>query len=243
MQDWALFLDDGGVMNDNTRRGEQWRRLVGEYFAPRLGGSAAAWAAANGAWTDELFAPQNWSARLAASASYEHFEYHYQLDWLMGMCRRVGVHFPAASDSYVLAREAASYVTRRVHATFPGTIEAIRRLRHDGYTLYTASGEPSWELDGYLDGMGVRDCFARLYGPDLVDAFKTGPAYYERIIADAGIEPLRALVIDDSAQAVGWARAAGARAIQVVGSRAAADGEVDVIASVAQLPALLSTIR
>lgn len=242
MRHWVLFLDDGGVMNDNTRRGEQWRRLVGEYFAPRLGGSAAAWAAANGAWTDELFDPPNWSARLAASTSYEHFDYHYQLDWLAGMCRRVGVPLPAVSESYALAREAVTYITRRVHAAFPGVVEAIRQLYHDGYTLYTASGEPSWELDGYLDGMGVRDYFTRLYGPDLVDTFKTGPAYYERIFADAGIDPARALVIDDSEQAVGWARAAGDRAIQVVANPAEGDG-AGAIAGVAELPALLSITR
>jgi hypothetical protein len=29
----VLFIDDGGVMNDNTRRTPQLRRLVGEYFA------------------------------------------------------------------------------------------------------------------------------------------------------------------------------------------------------------------
>ena len=43
----TIFLDDGGVMNDNTLRGPQWQRLVGEYLSPRLGGSLQAWAEAN----------------------------------------------------------------------------------------------------------------------------------------------------------------------------------------------------
>ncbi len=43
----VVFLDDGGVMNDNRMRGPAWQRLVAEYFAPRLGGEPAAWAAAN----------------------------------------------------------------------------------------------------------------------------------------------------------------------------------------------------
>jgi hypothetical protein len=30
-----VFIDDGGVMNDNNERGLQWHRLVGEYFVPR----------------------------------------------------------------------------------------------------------------------------------------------------------------------------------------------------------------
>ena len=33
-----IFLDDGGVMNDNNTRALQWQRLVSEFFAPLLGG-------------------------------------------------------------------------------------------------------------------------------------------------------------------------------------------------------------
>jgi hypothetical protein len=45
----------------------------------------------------------------------------------------------------------------------------IRTLYAAGYRMMTASGEVSLSLDGYLTGMGVRDCFERLYGPDLID--------------------------------------------------------------------------
>jgi HAD superfamily hydrolase (TIGR01509 family) len=235
---WVIFLDDGGVMNENGRRGEQWRQLVGEYLAPRLGGTQEAWAEANRAATDELFDPENWRTRLAASADYQGFDYQYQLDWMAIMCRHVGVAMPPVEDSYLMAREASSFITSRVRAAFPGVIEAIRQLYRNGHTLYTASGEPSWDLDGYLTGMDVRACFTRLYGPDLVDAFKAGPAYYERIFADAGIDPARAVVVDDSAQALEWARQAGAQAIHVAGVPTAQTGAA-TIASLAQLPALL----
>src|SRR6266700_2184547 len=43
----VIFLDDGGVMNDNERRSTQWQRLVGEFFSPRLGGTIADWQRAN----------------------------------------------------------------------------------------------------------------------------------------------------------------------------------------------------
>ena len=45
----ALFLDYGCVMTYITLRRRQWQRLVVRYFAPRLGGAPAAWAAANAA--------------------------------------------------------------------------------------------------------------------------------------------------------------------------------------------------
>ena len=46
----AIFLDDGGVLNDNARRGPQWQRLIGEFMTTMpfgLGGTAEAWAEAN----------------------------------------------------------------------------------------------------------------------------------------------------------------------------------------------------
>jgi len=243
MRRWVIFLDDGGVMNDNERRGEQWRRLVGEYLAPRLGGTGEAWAEANRAATSELFDPEIWLARLAAAADYQSFDYRYHLDWLAIMCRFVGVAMLPAHDGYRMARQASSFVTGRVRAAFPGAIEAIRQLHRDGHALYTASGEPSWDLDGYLAGMSVRACFTSLYGPDLVDTFKTGPAYYERIFADAGIDPARAVVVDDNAQAVAWARQASAHAIHIAENPTTQADGVATIASLAQLPTVLRSFE
>lgn len=55
----VILLDDGGVMNDNRLRGEQWQRLVGEFFAPQLGGESAAWAEANRIHMMSVFEPVN----------------------------------------------------------------------------------------------------------------------------------------------------------------------------------------
>src|SRR5216684_183689 len=46
-----------------------------------------------------------------------------------------------------------------------------------GYALHTASGSCSLELAGYFEGLGVRRCFGRLYGADLIGTFKEGPEY------------------------------------------------------------------
>jgi phosphoglycolate phosphatase-like HAD superfamily hydrolase len=97
-----------------------------------------------------------------------------------------------------LARQANAYITPLVRAAIPGVVETIRTLHAQGYELHMASGEPSYDLQGYLTGMGVRDCFGRLYGPDLIDTFKNGPEYYRRLLADMGIDPMQALIVDDS---------------------------------------------
>jgi hypothetical protein len=77
-----IFLDDGGVMNDNNVRALQWQRLVGEYFVPLLGGSPEAWSRANRVVTDRLFEPDAWRRRVQAAADYRSFDRDYQVEWL-----------------------------------------------------------------------------------------------------------------------------------------------------------------
>jgi HAD superfamily hydrolase (TIGR01509 family) len=236
-----LFIDDGGVMNDNAVRGPQWQALVGEFFAPRLGGEPANWSEAN-----RRVVPALWDQFpvLVGDADGEDFaaaHRGYELDWLRVMCEYVGLEPPAREDEQLsLAREAALYITRRVRSAFPGADSALRRLHGAGYVLHTASGEVSWELDGYVSAMGVRDRFRRLYGPDLVNTPKASPEYYRRIIADAGVEPRQSIVVDDSPRALGWARAAGALTVLV-----SAEGEGDgahAVRSLAELPDFLEAL-
>ncbi|MGN6361396.1 MAG: HAD family hydrolase [Thermomicrobiales bacterium] len=239
MPELVIFLDDGGVMNDNARRAPQWRRLVGEYFAPRLGGAPDAWAEANFTMTTSLFAADAWLARLAAANSYADFRRTYHCDWLGEMCVLVGVLAPSEAECLALAQDAEEWIIGQVRAAFPGAADAIHTLYERGYILHTASGEASAELNGYLTGMGVRECFDRLYGPDLLDCFKTGPEYYARLLADAGVAPADALIVDDSPLALGWAAEVGARTVLVGGTALALDGQMQRIGSLVDLPALL----
>src|SRR5437764_12943199 len=115
------------------------------------------------------------------------------------MCELVGAPVPPEEESLDLARRAAEYVIPRVRSALPGAIEAICTLHARGYTLHTASGEYSVELRAYLEAMGVRSCFGRCYGPDLINTLKEWPEYYARLFADAGVDPRTALVVDDNA--------------------------------------------
>lgn len=235
----VLFLDDGGVMNDNLLRGEQWPPLVAEFFAPRLGGAPEVWAEANRSVITRILEPAAWQARLQSASDYLSFEHQYELDWISGMCQLVNVPIPDDEQCYQLAVEATVAIIPRVRSAFPGAAAAIRALHERGYMLYTSSGSHSREVAGYLEVMGVRDCFQRLYGPDLIDTFKAGPAFYERIFADTGVDPASALVVDDLPHALAWARQAGARTV-LVGAAPAAKEEADIrIASLAQLPDMI----
>jgi HAD superfamily hydrolase (TIGR01509 family) len=207
----TIFLDDGGVMNLNHLRGPQWQRLVGAFMAPRLGGTPEAWAAANRAVVEEVLAPY-WANPVPQFTEYRAHEARL---WVLAMCERVGVTPPPEGELLPLHDRASAWIIPQVRSAAPGAVEAIRTLRARGYRLMTASGEDSLQLHGYLTGMGVRACFERLYGPDLIDTTKYGPLYYQRVLQDSGVAAADAVFVDDSRKAVAWARSLGARAIHV----------------------------
>jgi hypothetical protein len=93
----TIFLDDGGVLSDNERRSGEWRRLVGEFLAPRLGGSAQAWGEANFAVFERQWRRfERWlQDQLAGGAYGDFFGSPDELDrWLGEMCDHVGVARP-----------------------------------------------------------------------------------------------------------------------------------------------------
>jgi len=233
-----ILLDDGGVMNDNQLRGEQWLLLVSEFFSPRLGGTRTAWAEANRVVIQRILESASWEQRLLAYADYTSFERGYWLDWLGGMTRHVGVPLPDDDECVELARQAEGFVIPQVRSAYPGASATIRQLRTEGYILHTASNGSSLHLAGYLEGMGVRDCFGRLYGADLLNAFKDGPDYYSRLFVNLQIEPGAAVIVDDSPRALARASELGARTVLVGVAQATGRGTLH-IGSLTELPALL----
>ncbi|MCH7953608.1 MAG: hypothetical protein IIC25_06925, partial [Chloroflexi bacterium] len=170
----GLFLDDGGVLNDNSLRGPEWLRLVGEFMPARLGGTAEQWASANRV----VFSPVwgNLTKRLADFASHQEFQRTYATDWMRGMCAHVGITPLRDDDAVTVYKELSIYIGERANSEIVGAADAVLSLHRAGYTLYTASGTPSWELRGIGAKMGIGEAFSGLYGPDLVDHVKYGPA-------------------------------------------------------------------
>ena len=209
----VLFLDDGGVLNDNALRGPEWLRLIGGFMPARLGGTADQWAHAN-----SVVFPRVWGdivKRLPSFATHREFQRAYSVEWMRAMCARVGVQPPPDDDAVALHVELTCYVWERADAAIPGAADAVLALHRAGYTLYTASGGTSWELQVITEKMGIAQAFARLYGPDLVDQVKNGPAFYEKVFAHAGVPAASALVIESEDKCCRWACEAGAQALWV----------------------------
>jgi HAD superfamily hydrolase (TIGR01509 family) len=236
----AIFLDDGGVMNDNARRALQWQRLVGVFFAPRLGGTEDAWARANAIVFEREMVRYEAAHRVNPLLGPQEDREEYHDRWLCEMAEEAGLAVPSdRRERLNLVDESTIFITRNVHADYPGAVDAIRALHRAGYVLRTASGTPSLDLEGYLVAMGVRDCFGTLYGPDLVETSKTSPRYFERIFAHADVDPADALVVDDNEMVLDWASAVGARTVlcHPQPPRSAQHGHVEALA---RLPTAIS---
>ena len=238
----AIFIDDGGVLNDNERRAAEWQRLIGEYLSPRLGGEPLAWGEANRIVFEEQWERfEDWSASHTGDEEYVDFfsSGDESSRWLREMCEHVGV--PTPDDRPKLAAATQRYVRARVRSGYEDAAPGVRALFDVGYTLATASGETSKELDFYLVALGIRDCFTgRLYGPDLVQAPKASPTYYERILADTGVSPASALVVDDSPNAVAWAGRAGMQTVHMCRQGEPAPAADHVVGSLLELVELLN---
>ncbi len=238
----AVFIDDGDVMNDNSVRAPQWRTLIGDFFVPRLGGDSEAWAEAN-----RVVFESQWND-VASGHGDEPFQQwwdRYQLLWMRGMAKRVGVGGERTDEEWMrLAREVSEFVTLNVRSAYPGAVDAIKQLSGRGFELHTASNEVSWELDGYLRGMGVRDLFGSLYGPDLIDADKHDAEYYMKMFRDSGVDPREAVVVDNEPDFLDRAAATDATTFQVAPGGVASDGSGHrVIGALSELPAAVEGLR
>jgi HAD superfamily hydrolase (TIGR01509 family) len=240
-----LFIDNGGVMSDNSRLRQNWPPMVGEFFASRLGGTAEAWADANRAVIADVFArsyfalPQTaWdSARDSVLAETN----LYFLDWLRSMCREMGLEGPVSDASCIeMAWEADAWIRPQARALFPGVERAIAELAA-GFTLFTASDGLSFQLADRL-GAGIAGFFQCLYGTDIVNTPKQAPDFHDRIFAHAGVDPASALVVDDSPEVLRRAQKLGVFTVLV--SREPVDGAgIDaVIDRLAALPPLLEKL-
>src|SRR5262249_33175703 len=157
--------------------------------------------------TRQLLDQEN--ALVQAAPDFIGFFRMHSLQWFAGMCERQGLPAPPQETCMALAEHAIVSTARRIRAALPGAIEAIHALHRRGHQLFTASGAFSREVEGYLEGMGVRGCFDRCYGANLINIFKDGPTYYERLFMDLGIRPAEALVVDDNCAAINWAAQTG----------------------------------
>jgi HAD superfamily hydrolase (TIGR01509 family) len=211
----TLFIDKGGVLIDNTTLSAQWRQRIGEFLAPRLGGTPAEWGSSNIRAFERQWARFQAAQSERGPADIRAFFANDARLWLLDMCDGVGIPRPSNEIADVLAAETIAYVKANLDIPVPHALEMLRALRGRGVVLHVASADSHDDLVELLERIGARDLFDRIYGSDLVKAWKFGPEYYRAVLADSGADPDRAAVVDDSPEALSWARECGLRGFLV----------------------------
>jgi len=205
------------VLIDNEQDlAPQWRRLIGEFLARRLGGSAVTWSQANGPAFEKQV--DRWRAEMArrGPADIRGFFAKDARLWFLDMCDAAGFARPADEEAERIAAATIAYVKEHLDIRAPEKgVRALRALKGRGLVLHIASGDSHDDLVTFLERIGVRDVFDRVYGSDLVNTWKFGPEYYRAVLADSGVDPNRAAVVDDQPNAIAWARECGLRAFRV----------------------------
>ncbi|KAF9425790.1 hypothetical protein BGZ94_007224 [Podila epigama] len=152
----AIFLDSGGVINDNKRRAPQWLRYLGEFLPTTcLGGTAELWSDANrnvikpffSQWSEYLRqATEEAEAATAADSTTSNgsvnvaaiFERIQLTAWMKLMCAFAFESDPHLKetilptltdhDLFELGKSAQRYTMQRVRADYPGAVDTIKAL-------------------------------------------------------------------------------------------------------------------
>ncbi|MFX1601615.1 MAG: HAD hydrolase-like protein [Promethearchaeota archaeon] len=209
---FAIFFDDGGVLNDNSIRSPQWKTFCGEFFHSRFGGDPEVWGEANqkamisldihGMDPGEMY------------DDYLTFYTNFKSEWVIKMFEEAGRSVPPETEHERIHDTTAEYVWPKVHSAIPGIIESIKMLHSKGFVLYTSTALASNEIKLVLEGMGIKNFFSGFYGPDIINTWKSSSNFFEAIFNDIKLESKKAIVIEDQPRFIENALKTGANVIQ-----------------------------
>jgi HAD superfamily hydrolase (TIGR01509 family) len=115
----------------------------------------------------------------------------------------------------VLERMVTSYESRL--PLFPRVVEAIERIAAN-YTVAVASGSPNVLIDLVLEKSNLHRAAAAVGYGDRVPAGKPAPDIYLDVLERLGVDPTRAVGVEDSESGLRSVQSAGMHSIAVVSS-------------------------
>ena len=128
-------------------------------------------------------------------------------EWSRYVHERLAVPLaPDAIDRDVVGRVVARYA--RALPALPGAREAVERLGAR-WPLGLATSSNREVVEVVLDALGVRDRFAATVSSEEVARGKPSPDVYLEAVRRLGVDPARAVAIEDSANGIRSAVAAG----------------------------------
>ncbi|SMY07774.1 HAD-IA family hydrolase [Flavimaricola marinus] len=137
---------------------------------------------------------------------------------------RTGSHGPEEVDRQYQPLLAAYAEAINTHTTiYPGAMEAVERLKADGYRVGICTNKPEALAQDLLVRMGVRDAFGALVGADSLPVRKPDPEPLREAVRRAGGDPARSCLVGDTITDSLTAEAAGVPSILVTFGPAGGD--------------------
>jgi HAD superfamily hydrolase (TIGR01509 family) len=134
-------------------------------------------------------------------------------EWSEYMATTVGVR----GDAAAVAERTIDEMAARYHQhlpTLPGAVAAVERLSQR-WPLGLASSSPRRLIDAVLSELGLTERFGATVSTEEVAAGKPSPDGYVRVCELLGVDPTRAVAIEDSSNGIRSAAAAGMKVIAV----------------------------
>jgi HAD superfamily hydrolase (TIGR01509 family) len=148
---------------------------------------------------------ERWSQSIGSSA--EHYDIHAHLEELVG--RRIERELVRGRHRSRIMELIAQEQPR------PGVVSWLDDARRLGLSLAIASSSPRSWVEGHLRTHGLFDRFQALCCRDDVERSKPAPDLFLAAVEALGVSPSAAIAIEDSANGITAAKAAGLYAIAV----------------------------
>jgi beta-phosphoglucomutase-like phosphatase (HAD superfamily) len=205
-----LLFDLHGTLVEAARLPAAYAQGVGQVMAARYGGDAARWAQEQRTIADDW---DSYYADLDLTGDRGMDDLREgEIRTTRALFRLTGVLLPPADELAALARALPYEAVRGCDVLYPAARPALERLHRAGYTLGAASLSTAALTRGLLEGGGVLHLFnGVLMGADTAGRFVKDAAFYRA----SGLEPTSCVVVDDSADGLSGARAAGMSAYRV----------------------------
>jgi HAD superfamily hydrolase (TIGR01509 family) len=154
---------------------------------------------------------EEWGGRYTAEAQ-EAMMGMSSLEWSRYLHETVGLREPPERiNDEVVRRMLGRYETDL--PVVPGAPDAVRRVADAGLRLGVASSSNRPLIDAVLQRLGLTDLFAVTVSSEEVARGKPAPDVYAEAARRLGVEPRRAIAVEDSASGIRAARAAGMRVV------------------------------
>ena len=239
----CIFLDFDDTLVDSKEHGLQYVRALAMHLSEEQGGEIANWTKAIA--TGIIGMKQRYLWYFNAS-NLEKFDLWMDIERVattMGIFQLAGSPYPESVNMLQYARDMQFKALKTCQAAHAGVKPALEALRDSDIQMHAASANESEYLRGAFHGLGLEALIQVNFGPDLINCAKEGQRYYVEIFKYLGLDPERAIVVDDQIECLDWAVQLGAQAIHanIGGNRDMSD--YSTITHFSQLPSLVSQMR